>query len=103
MNTAVFSISLEGNCPLSSLISYQVHHENQSVIQSLRRIVVLLKHGVLEAVECLSDEVFLLARIRGAGICGVFDDWGAAEGYIQKHALPCSVAGVAAPSRLPNS
>ena len=54
----------------------------------LQRIVVLLKHGTLEAVECQNDEVFLLARVRGAGICGVFDDHETAENYINKHRLP---------------
>ncbi|MBV9224181.1 MAG: hypothetical protein JOY85_09145 [Acidobacteriaceae bacterium] len=54
----------------------------------MRRFVVLLKHGVLEAVECQSSEVFLLARVRGAGICGVFDDRETAENYINKHRLP---------------
>ena len=63
-------------------------HENRKVILDSHRTVVLLKHGVMEAVECLSDEIFLLARVRGAGICGVFDDQPTAERYIQKHALP---------------
>jgi hypothetical protein len=56
--------------------------------ETLRRVVVLLKHGNLEAVECESDEVFLLARVRGAGICGVFEDRQTAEIYINKHRLP---------------
>jgi hypothetical protein len=51
-------------------------------------VVVLLKHGVLEAVDCESDEVFLLARVRNAGICGVFDDRRTAQAYIDKHRLP---------------
>ncbi len=51
------------------------------------RTVVLLKHGILEAVACPSDEIFLLARVRGAGICGVFDDLRSAEAYIEKHRL----------------
>jgi len=61
---------------------------NLFVPETLRRTVVLLKHGTLEAVECQNDEVFLLARVRGAGICGVFDDRETAENYINKHRLP---------------
>lgn len=50
--------------------------------------MVLLKHGELEAVECDRDEIFVLARIRGSGICGVFDHLSDAETYISKHRLP---------------
>lgn len=59
-----------------------------STVQLLLRVVVLLKHGVLEAVDCESDEVFLLAKVKNAGICGVFDDRSAAQAYIDKHRLP---------------
>lgn len=50
--------------------------------------MVLLKHGVLEAVECDRDEIFVLARVRGSGICGVFENLPAAKEYIVKHRLP---------------
>jgi hypothetical protein len=64
-----------------------------SVDQSTRRVVVLLKHGVLEAVECERDEIFQLARIRGGGICGVFEDRSSAESYIVRHRLPREGSG----------
>ena len=67
--------------------------------ETLRRFVVLLKHGILEAVECQNDEVFLLARVRGAGICGVFDDRETAESYIDKHRLPDKGRSVSASPR----
>jgi hypothetical protein len=46
--------------------------------------VVLLKQGDLEAVECQPQDIFLLARIRQAGICGVFDRRHEAEAFIAK-------------------
>lgn len=51
------------------------------------RVVVLLKHGIMEAVECPRDDIFLLARLRTAGICGVFEDREAASAFIKKHSL----------------
>ena len=49
------------------------------------RVVVLLKDGNLEAVECQhQDEIFLAARIRNAGICGTFADRVGATAYIAK-------------------
>lgn len=61
---------------------------SRSVEQSTRRVVVLLRQGELEAIECERDEIFQLARVRGSGICGVFDDQAAAETYMMKHRLP---------------
>ncbi|MGI8958174.1 MAG: hypothetical protein ACR2IV_00100 [Bryobacteraceae bacterium] len=46
-------------------------------------IVVLLKDGDLEAVQTESRDVFSLARAKGAGICGIFDNRADAEAYIQ--------------------
>lgn len=54
----------------------------------MRRVLVLLKQGALEAVECESDDVFVVARVRDAGICGVFDDHKEAEAYMDRHRLP---------------
>lgn len=51
-------------------------------------MVVLLKHGIMEAVECHRDDVFLLARLRNAGICGVFESPAEAEQFIERHRLP---------------
>jgi hypothetical protein len=50
-------------------------------------VVVLVKHGNMEAVECPRDEIFLLARVRGAGICGVFETSKDAQDFIEKHRL----------------
>jgi hypothetical protein len=46
--------------------------------------VVLLKAGVLQIIECPNDAVFALARIRAAGICGVFRDRKQAQDYIDR-------------------
>jgi len=46
-------------------------------------IVVLLKDGNLEAVQCESRDVFSLAQARDAGICGIFEHRVDAEAYIQ--------------------
>lgn len=48
------------------------------------RVVVLLKNGELEAVECQDQDYFLVARVRGAGICGTFDDRPSADAFIAK-------------------
>ena len=47
------------------------------------RFVVLLKQGAFEAVACREEDVFRLARLRNAGICGVFDDLATAETFIE--------------------
>ena len=51
-------------------------------------MVVLLKQGIMEAVDCPRDDIFLLARLRNAGICGVFDNRETAAAFIKKHSLP---------------
>lgn len=51
---------------------------------SLLRVVVLLKNGELEAVECQDQDFFLVARVRDAGICGTFDDRPSATAFIEK-------------------
>lgn len=48
------------------------------------RVVVLLKNGELEAVECQDQDLFLVARVRDAGICGTFDDRASANAFIAK-------------------
>jgi hypothetical protein len=58
------------------------------------RVVVLLKNGKLEAVECPDRDIFLLARLRDAGICGAFNDRPAAKAFIaQLHAQQRTIAG----------
>lgn len=47
-------------------------------------IVVLLKDGNLEAVQCESGDVFSLAQARDAGICGIFQNRADAETYIDE-------------------
>ena len=47
------------------------------------RSVVLLKDGALEVVQCQSDAIFALARIRGSGICGVFTERWEAEEFVE--------------------
>lgn len=48
------------------------------------RSVVLLKNGMLEIVDCPSDAVFSLARVRDAGICGVFPNREQANHYLAR-------------------
>jgi len=55
---------------------------------SVTSVAVFLRQGSLEAVECPREDVFLLARLRNAGICGVFEDRESALRYIEKHQLP---------------
>jgi len=77
-------------------------------------ILVLLKKGGFELVRCEREDVFTIARVRKAGICGLFDDHMSAEAYVeglrcaQKH-WPLSersprtrpmVSGVEAPNRV---
>jgi hypothetical protein len=58
------------------------------------RVVVLLKNGELEAVECQDQDLFLVARVRSAGICGTFDDRPSAVAFIAKlHAQQRNIAG----------
>jgi hypothetical protein len=62
--------------------------------------VVLLKNGELEAVECQDQDFFLVARVRGAGICGTFDDRPSADAFIAKlqtqwRSIPESESGLA--------
>jgi hypothetical protein len=58
------------------------------------RVVVLLKDGKLEAVECQDQDFFLVARVRGAGICGTFEDQISANAFIAKlHAQQQSIPG----------
>ncbi len=45
---------------------------------------VLLKDGELVAVTCQRSRVFELAKLRGSGICGVFDTQASAEAFINK-------------------
>jgi hypothetical protein len=60
----------------------------------LLRVVVLLKNGELEAVECQDQDLFLVARVRGAGICGTFDDRASANAFIAKvHTQQQSIPG----------
>jgi len=49
----------------------------------------------MEAVECPREEMFLLARVRGAGICGVFETRKDAQDFIEKHRLAMSDDGTA--------
>jgi hypothetical protein len=37
-----------------------------------RVVVILLSRGVLQSVSCEADDVFVVAKARNAGICGVF-------------------------------
>ena len=77
-------------------------------------ILVLLKKGGFELVRCEREDVFTIARVRKAGICGLFDDPMSAEAYVeglrcaQKH-WPLSerspmarlmVSGVEAPNQI---
>lgn len=55
-----------------------------SSTSSVTQTVVLLKQGDLEAVDCQSQDIFLLARVRQAGICGVFDRRQEAEAFIAR-------------------
>jgi hypothetical protein len=50
----------------------------------LFRVAVLLRDGDFEAVECPREDLFLTARVRQAGICGVFDDREAAHAFIDR-------------------
>jgi len=59
-------------------------------------ILVLLKKGGFELVRCEREDVFTIARVRKAGICGLFDDPISAEAYVE--GLRC--AGVEAPNRV---
>ncbi len=45
---------------------------------------VLLKDGELVAVTCQRSRVFQLAKLRDAGICGVFETQASAEKFIDK-------------------
>jgi hypothetical protein len=54
----------------------------------MTKVTVLLRQGLLETVECPREDVFLVARLRNAGICGVFEDHETAQEYIEKHQLP---------------
>jgi hypothetical protein len=66
----------------------------------LLRVVVLLKNGELEVVECQDQDFFLLARVRGAGICGTFDDRRSADAFIAKlQAQQCSISWRSDPVR----
>jgi hypothetical protein len=66
----------------------------EKLFSHLLRIVVLLTNGDLEAVECQDQDVFLLARIRNAGICGTFEDCAGAAAFIAKlHAQQKNIPG----------
>lgn len=43
------------------------------------RYLVLLKDGRFDIVSCPADDVFAVARARGAGICGAFDEMNQAD------------------------
>jgi hypothetical protein len=62
------------------------------------RSVVLLKDETLEIVECPSDAIFALARIRGAGICGVLEDRTKAEAFVKRVSLDMSESAPITPS-----
>ncbi len=54
----------------------------------LVRALVLLKHNLFHIVECRIEDIFLVARMRDAGICGAFENRAAAEAFIKTHQLP---------------
>lgn len=66
----------------------QWHQANDSLCKNkathLLRVVVLLKNGELAAVECPEQDLFLMAQVLGAGICGTFDDRPSATAFIAK-------------------
>ena len=47
------------------------------------RSVVLLKNGALDIVECESDAVFALAKVRDAGVVAVFPKRSQAEEFVK--------------------
>ncbi len=49
-----------------------------------KRHVLLLKHGQFSIVECPHADVFVLARVRDAGICGVYKERGVAEQKVEE-------------------
>ena len=49
-----------------------------------RATVVLLKNGKFDLVDCAREDIFVVARIRNAGICGVFEDRRKAEAFIDQ-------------------
>ncbi len=48
------------------------------------RYIVLLKSGVWFVEACMSADVSSLARLREAGICGVFEGYQEAEGFVER-------------------
>jgi hypothetical protein len=46
-------------------------------------ILVLLKKGGFELVTCKREDVFTIAHIRQAGICGLFEDHMTADAYVE--------------------
>ena len=56
----------------------------RSGVLRLLRVVVLLKNRELEAIECQDQDLFLVARVRGVGICGTFNDRASANAFIAK-------------------
>jgi hypothetical protein len=57
-------------------------------------IVVLLKNEQLTAVGCDRTDVFLVAKSRDAGICGVFDNRSLADQFIARLRRGLSLRGV---------
>jgi hypothetical protein len=47
-----------------------------------RVYAVFAKHGILQIIECERSQLFALARERGAGICGAFENRRQAENFI---------------------
>ena len=50
----------------------------------VRTVVVLLKNGQFDLVECAPEDIFVVARIRNAGICGVFDNRIKAQKFVDE-------------------
>ena len=57
-----------------------------------------MKDGLLEIVECPSDAIFTLARIRGAGICRAFEDRTKAEAFVKRVSPDMSESAPITPS-----
>ena len=79
------AIELTGKQSRFSLI--QIDSEPRTNSQVLR-FIVLLKQGSFETVECSLEDVFLVARLRSAGICGVFENRTRAEEFIDSLSGP---------------
>jgi hypothetical protein len=47
-----------------------------------RVVVILLSRGALQSVSCEADDVFVVAKARNAGICGVFPNQADADARI---------------------